>query len=66
MLGEGAVGTVSSVTHGLGATLMILGLLWAAYFVLGERVRGAIDDLVDARLPALRFLFDSGGGAGVE
>jgi len=66
MLGEGAVGTVSSVTHGLGTTLMILGLLWAAYFVLGERVRGAIDDLVDARLPALRFLFDSGGGAGVE
>ena len=43
LLGEPSVQRVSTITHVLGAAVMVLGLLWAVFFVLPptrhERVR---------------------------
>jgi len=42
LLGEDSVASISSATHGIGVALMLLGLAWAALFVLPRRTRGSL------------------------
>jgi hypothetical protein len=57
LLGEVAVGRVSSATHLVGTLVMVVGLLWFAYFVLPSRARSAVNTVITSRSPALERLF---------
>ena len=49
LLAEPSVQRVSGLTFALGVVLMLLGLLWSAYFVLPAATRTAIRDRVNDR-----------------
>jgi hypothetical protein len=51
MLTEPAVRNVSGATRGLGCTVMLLGLAWAAYFVAPADLRGRVHAGLTSRWP---------------
>lgn len=58
LLGEESVASVASATRTAGAAGMLLGLLWAAYFVLPCDLRGRIRNGVATRVPGAARLLD--------
>ena len=59
LLGEDAVAAISSATHAAGVVLMLLGLAWAALFVLPAPVRSGLVLRVATVAPrAVRLLAD--------
>jgi hypothetical protein len=60
LLDEESVASVSAATHGLGVALMLLGLAWAALFVLPRAVRSGLVLRVAGVAPrAVRLLDDA-------
>lgn len=57
LLGEDNVRRVSALTHHTGVAVMIVGLAWAASFLLRGGLREKFDTFVGDRLPALAPLF---------
>lgn len=57
LLGEESVALVAGTTHLLGTVVMVLGLLWWAYFVVPISYQRRLNDVITARSPALVLLF---------
>lgn len=57
LLGEESVARVAGATHLLGTVVMILGLLWWAYFVVPASVQRRLNEAITSRSPALEILF---------
>ena len=55
LLGQESVAFVSTTTRRLGVVTMLAGLGWACYFLLSGRIK----EQIAARMPALRYLFES-------
>lgn len=53
LLGEPSVARVSTMTHGLGVAMMVLGLGWAAAFLLPEPSRERLRERLARSLPWL-------------
>lgn len=56
LLGEESVARVSGMTHVLGVVIMILGLLWFAYFVMPTGVQRRIHGEIVGRSPVMEWL----------
>jgi hypothetical protein len=56
LLGQDSVKRVSEMTHLLGVLVMLVGLIWCAYFALPAQKRRAVYDATTSRYPWLESL----------
>jgi hypothetical protein len=59
LLGEESVARISSLTHGLGALLMVLGVVWACGTLLPDGTKARLAGAAAGRGPVLRYLLES-------
>lgn len=59
LLGEESVARISSLTHGLGTVLMILGVAWTCTTLLPDALKDRITTEESARGRVLRYLLQS-------
>jgi hypothetical protein len=58
LLGQDSVKRVSEMTHLLGVLVMLVGLIWCAYFALPASKRRAVYDATTSRYPWLESLIE--------